>query len=171
MQAQQQVRVLGIDPGLTRLGYAVLEERTGDLHVLDCGTIRTSSSLAVPSRLSLVADAVAGLLGRWLPPAVAVERVYLKLNARSAIPSIQAAGVAMAAAASAGAEVVEFSPAEVKRAVVGSGSATKDQVAFMVDRLITGGALADSPDASDALAIAICYLNSRRMRRLSQVTA
>lgn len=160
------IRVLGVDPGLTRLGFGVVEEQGGALTALASGTIRTPADRSVPFRLRELADAVNEVVGRFKPDAVALERVYLKLNAKSAVPAIQAAGVTMAAAAAAGAEVAEFSASQVKLSVVGSGSASKDQVRFMVKALVGGSPEFDSPDAADAIAIAICYLNSRRMRQI-----
>ena len=160
------VRVLGVDPGLTRLGFGVVEETGGSLMAVASGTLRTSPDLPIPQRLRRLSEEVVAVILRWEPHAVAIERVFLKMNAKSAVPAIQAAGVTMAAAASAGAEVIEFSASEVKQSVVGSGGATKDQVRFMVERLLGSATNPDSSDAIDALAIAITYLNSRRLRAL-----
>lgn len=160
------ITVLGVDPGLTRLGFGVVQEHGGALTALASGTIRTPAERSVALRLRELADAIREVVDRYKPDAVALERVYLKLNAKSAVPAIQAAGVTMAAAAAAGAEVIEFSASQVKLSVVGSGSASKDQVRFMVQALLGGPADFDSPDAADALAIAICYLNSRRIRQI-----
>lgn len=158
------VRVLGIDPGLTRMGFGVVEETGGKLEMLHAGTLRTSPTDGIATRLGKVSAGVNELLTMWRPPVVALERVFFNLNARTAVPSIQVAGVVMAAAAEAGAEICEFSPLQVKSAVVGSGSADKRQIRFMIERLLGSSETADSADAFDALAVAITYLNTRRMR-------
>ena len=158
--------VIGIDPGLTRMGFAVLEEAGSRIRVLASGTIRSEPSLGVPQRLQIAYDQVSRLLAAH-PGAVALERVFLNQNRASAVPSLQSSGVVQLAAAQAGLEVFEYSPAQVKLAVVGVGSATKDQVRFMVKRLATG-ADPTTPDEADAIAIAIAHLNHRGIRRLEE---
>lgn len=160
---------MGIDPGLTRMGFGVVEQQGSRLTALGCGTITTSPDDPVARRLAIVYQRLAAALHQWEPDAVAVERVFFKVNARTLIPVAQASGVAMLVAAQAGAEVCEYAPLEVKMAVVGNGSATKEQICSMVARLLKGSFHAETPDAADALAVAICHLHSRKVRALGGV--
>lgn len=162
------VRVLGIDPGITRMGYSVVDGNSGDLSVLEQGTLMTSTADPIHKRLAKLYGQLEVVVSTWGPSVVAVERVFLKLNAATAIPSIQAAGLALMLGARSGAAVHQFSPAEVKQAVVGNGSASKEQVRFMVERLVSGDPKPETPDAYDAIAVAITYLNSRKLMLLEE---
>lgn len=157
------IRILGIDPGLTRLGFAVLEERRGRVRALTCGTVRTHATTATALRLREIGDRLDGIFEQWGPRAVAVERLFFAANASSAVGAIQASGVALAVAARYCLQVHEYTPLQVKQAVVGNGVATKKQVQFMVERLLGGRAEWDSPDAADALAVGLTHLASRKM--------
>lgn len=161
------MRVVGVDPGLTRMGVGVVEERAGLLLALHFDTIKTSPSDETSHRLDQLAQGLEAVMREYRPDAVAVETVFLKLNARTAVGAIQASGVALAAAARFGARVYEYAPAQVKQAVVGTGSATKDQVAFMVKRILDG-VTSKAPDATDALAVAITCLNSSKLEDLQR---
>jgi crossover junction endodeoxyribonuclease RuvC len=130
------LRVVGIDPGLTRMGLGVVEEEAGRLRALACDTIVTSPGDPVAERLAAIYEALTRALTHWRPDAMAVERIFYKLNARTAVPVAQASGVALLAAARFGTPVFEYAPLEVKQAVVGSGSATKEQVRYMVSRIL-----------------------------------
>lgn len=160
------LRTMGIDPGLTRMGVAIVEHEGSRLTALACDTIVTSPADPVARRLDVVFEALSGAIIQWRPDAVAIERVFYKMNARTLIPVAQASGIALLAAARAGLDVYEYAPLEVKLAVVGTGSATKDQMQFMVARLLKGTFRTDTPDAADALAVAICHLHSRKVRAL-----
>lgn len=160
------VRVLGIDPGLTRMGYGVVQESAGKLGALACGTLRTPPGEASAIRLSNLRSQLKVVLLEWQPEVVAVERLFFSANASSAVPAIQASGIALLAAAEAGLEVHEYTPLQVKQAVVGNGVATKEQVQFMVNRLLSGLTDPDSADAADALAVAITHLSSRRLNNV-----
>jgi crossover junction endodeoxyribonuclease RuvC len=156
------VRVLGVDPGLTRAGYAVVEERGGRLRALAHGTLRAQGD-TVAEQLAALRSRLAGVVAEFAPDAVAVERLFVTRNQRTAIRVGQASGIALLAAAEAGIPVVEYGPLQVKQAVVGTGSATKDQVSFMVRRLLALTEAPDGPDAADALALAICHLHSWKL--------
>lgn len=158
------MRTLGIDPGLTRMGYGVVEHAGSRLTALACGTVVTSPADPVPQRLEAIFDGIAEVVRAWAPDAVAVERIFYKMNARTLIPVAQASGVALLAAARVGLPVFEYAPLEVKMAVVGNGAATKEQMGFMVHRLLSGSFHPQTPDAADALAVAICHLHSRKLR-------
>lgn len=157
------IRILGIDPGLTRTGFGVIEGTPRGCSTLACGTFRTSSKAAASDRLAALAGQVGDLMDSWKPDEVAVERIFLKVNARTAVGAIQALGISLMAAGARGLPVSEYTPAQVKQAVVGVGSAAKEQVAYMVERLARPAAdvAPDSPDAADALAVAVCHLHSR----------
>src|SRR3981081_8686 len=160
------LRTMGIDPGLTRMGVGVVEQEGQRLTAVACDTIVTSPADLVPRRLDAVFEALSALIEQWRPGAVAVERIFYKMNARTLVPVAQASGVALLVAARAGTEVYEYAPLEVTLAGVGTGSASKDQMRFMVARLLSGSFRTDTPDAADALAVAICHIHSRKVRAL-----
>lgn len=166
---REPLRVLGIDPGLTRMGVGVVEECAGQLWALDSGTLKSSPREETAERLKVLFEALRELLDHWQPHAVATERLFFKLNAQTAVPAMQASGVALLAAALAGVQVHEYTPAEVKQAVVGYGDATKNQIRFMVERILGPEAVPDSPDAADGLAVAITHLSARRLAHLEVV--
>ena len=147
---------LGIDPGTARLGYGVVR-LTDDPVLIDVGVIETGASLPMPDRLLNLFDAVTGLIERHRPDVVAVEQLFFARNVTTAIAVGQARGVVLLAAARAGIAVAEYSPSEVKQAVVGYGKADKGQMQEMV-RIILGMEHPPQPDdAADALAIALCH--------------
>ena len=153
--------VLGVDPGLSRCGYGVVE-RTGSgrsgLRAVAAGVIATPVEEAVPRRLAALGAELRDLLAEYAPAIVVVERVLFQANARTAMGVGQASGMALAAAADAGAEVVQYSPNEVKMAVTGYGAATKAQVQTMVQKLLELEVVPRPADVADALALAICHL-------------
>ena len=156
------MRVLGIDPGLTRAGWGVVEEAGGRLRAVDHGTIRASGD-DVPAQLVALRARLADVVARTRPDEVAMERMFVTRNQRTAIRVGQASGVILLTAAEAGIPITEYGPLQVKQAVVGVGSASKDQVTFMVRRLLALAEKPDTADAADALALAICHLHSYRL--------
>ena len=155
------MKIVGIDPGSERTGYGCVETDGRRHRLITCGAITAAASDPFPDRLARIHRELSALLGRTRPECVAVESVFHAVNARSALKLGHARGVALLAAVEAGCTVVEYSPAEVKRAVVGYGRADKRQVQQMV-KLLLGLDKAPSPyDAADALAVAICHLHSR----------
>jgi crossover junction endodeoxyribonuclease RuvC len=155
------VRIFGIDPGSERTGYGCVETNGSRHHLVACGAISSRSSDAFPDRLARIHRELTGLLVTCRPDCVAIENLFHATNVRSALKLGHARGVAMLAAVEAGCEVVEYTPAEIKRAVVGYGRAEKHQVAQMV-KLLLGLDKPPAPfDAADALAVAICHLHSR----------
>ncbi|WP_051116394.1 crossover junction endodeoxyribonuclease RuvC [Amycolatopsis nigrescens] len=167
------MRVLGVDPGLTRCGIGVVDGGTGrSVSCVAVDVIRTPADLSLAERLLGISDAVEDWLDRYRPAAVAVERVFSQHNVRTAMGTAQAGGVVALAAARRGLPVVFHTPSEVKAAVTGSGRADKSQVTIMVTRLL-GLLEAPSPaDAADALALAICHLWREPMRaRLAEAEA
>jgi crossover junction endodeoxyribonuclease RuvC len=155
----KDLRVLGVDPGLTRCGIAVVDGAVGrKVRCVAVDVIRTPVDADLSVRLLAVSDEVEAWLDRHRPDAVAVERVFSQYNVRTAMGTAQAGGVVALAAARRGLPVVFHTPSEVKAAVTGSGRADKAQVTSMVTRLL---GLTEAPkpaDAADALAIAICHV-------------
>jgi crossover junction endodeoxyribonuclease RuvC len=155
------VRIFGIDPGSERTGYGCIDTDGNRHRLVACGAIAVPARAEFAERLLAIHAGLSGLLLEHHPDCVAIEDVFHARNVRSALKLGHARGVALLAATQAGVPVVAYSPAEVKRAVVGYGRAEKRQVQQMVC-LLLGLASAPSPyDASDALAIAICHLHSR----------
>jgi crossover junction endodeoxyribonuclease RuvC len=154
------VKIFGIDPGSERTGYGCVETDGSRHRIVTSGAIRTMASASFPEKLLTIHTGLAALIGECRPDCVAIENLFHASNARSALKLGHARGVAMLAAVEAGLPVFEYTPAEVKRAVVGYGRAEKQQVQHMV-KLILGLAAVPTPhDASDALAIAICHGHS-----------
>jgi len=153
------VRVLGVDPGLTRCGVGVVQARPDrSLALVDVGVITTSASMALEQRLLVVADELHLWIEKYQPDAIAVERVFSQHNVSTVMGTAQAGAVALLAAARAGIPVALHTPSEVKAAVSGSGRANKAQVGAMVARLLRLDAPPSPADAADALALAICHL-------------
>jgi len=159
--------VLGIDPGLSRCGYGLVSRSaaTSDLTAEAAGVIETDPGADLPDRLWIVQRELRALVAECRPDAVAVERVFFQVNARTAMSVGQASGLALAAAAEHGSEVVQYTSNEVKQALVGYGSATKEQVQRMVTSVLRLGATPRPPDVADALALAVCHLTTLPLRR------
>jgi crossover junction endodeoxyribonuclease RuvC len=154
------VRIFGIDPGSERTGYGCVETDGRRHRLIACGAISAPAGDPFPHRLARIHRELGALLATCRPECVAVESLFHAVNARSALKLGHARGVAILAAVEAGCDVVEYTPAEVKRAVVGFGRAEKHQVQQMI-KLLLGLDEAPSPhDAADALAVAICHLHS-----------
>jgi crossover junction endodeoxyribonuclease RuvC len=153
------LRVLGIDPGLTRCGYAVIEARgSRQLIALALGVIRTPPTDALPQRLAALKLELAALIAEFQPHAVAVEQVFFQVNVRTAMSVGQASGLALAEAAAAGCDVMQYTPNQVKNAVAGYGGADKLQVQKMVQQRLGLSRVPEPPDAADAAALALCHL-------------
>lgn len=152
------MRVLGVDPGLTRCGLGAVDGEPGrPLRLVEVGVLRTPPDLDVARRLVTLQDELERCLDRVRPDAVAVERVFSQQNVRTVMGTAQAAAVAMTAAARRGLPVALHTPSEVKAAVTGDGRAGKEQVTAMVTRLLRLTAAPRPADAADALALAICH--------------
>ncbi|WP_309103143.1 crossover junction endodeoxyribonuclease RuvC [Microbacterium sp.] len=152
------LRVLGIDPGLTRCGVGVVDvgrDRRGTLvHV---GVIRSSPDAPIGERLAVVAAGIREVIAAHRPDAIAVERVFAQQNSHTVMGTAQASGVALLLAAEAGLPAATHTPSEVKAAVTGYGSADKRQVQSMIARILRLDAPPQPADAADALAIALCH--------------
>ena len=153
------MRVLGVDPGLTRCGLGVVDSAPGRRAVLvEVGVARTPAELALERRLAAIADEVEAWLDRHRPDAVAVEQVFAQANLRTVMGTAQVSGVVMLAAARRGLPVALHTPSEVKAAVTGNGRAPKAQVQAMVARILALPQAPTPADAADALALALCHL-------------
>jgi len=158
------VRLLGVDPGLRFTGWGVIESDGNRLRHLADGVIATDGDASVPERLKMLHDGLVTVIAAHRPAEVAVEETYVNKNAGSTLKLGYARGVALVVPALAGLRVVEYGAMEVKRSVVGTGAAAKEQVADMVRRLLPGAVIRRA-DAADALAVAICHAHHRATRR------
>jgi len=153
------MRVLGIDPGLTRCGMGVVEGSVGrPLTLVDVNVLRTSSDLPVPERLVTIEKGIDAWLDEYAPDAVAVERVFARSDVSTVMGTAQASGIALVCAARRGLPVALHTPSEVKAAVSGSGRAAKAQVGAMVTRILRLDSPPKPADAADALALAITHI-------------
>ncbi|MGI9157970.1 MAG: crossover junction endodeoxyribonuclease RuvC [Marmoricola sp.] len=153
------MRVLGIDPGLTRCGVGVVDGSVGrPLSMVAVGVVRTPADLPLAQRLVRIEAGIEEWLDRHQPDAVAVERVFSQHNVRTVMGTAQASGIALLVAARRGIPVALHTPSEVKAAVSGSGRADKAQVGLMVTRLLRLDAVPSPADAADSLALAICHI-------------
>ncbi len=162
-----RVFVLGVDPGLSRCGYCVLEETDparGRARAAALGVLTTAPDDPLPERLAELQRELRALLVEFAPRVLAVERVLFQVNVRTAMSVGQASGIAMAEAAAAGCEVVQYSPNQVKEAVAGYGGASKEQVQTMVQTLLGLPAPPRPPDAADAAALALCHVAMAPLR-------
>jgi crossover junction endodeoxyribonuclease RuvC len=155
---ERVMRVMGVDPGLTRCGLSVVESGRGrSVVALDVDVVRTPSDAPLSKRLLAISDAVEHWLATHQPDVVAIERVFSQLNVTTVMGTAQAGGVIALAAAKRGIDVHFHTPSEVKAAVTGNGAADKAQVTAMVTRILALQAKPTPADAADALALAICH--------------
>nr|WSZ95074.1 crossover junction endodeoxyribonuclease RuvC [Streptomyces sp. NBC_00857] len=167
------MRVLGVDPGLTRCGVGVVEGTAGrPLTMLGVGVVRTTADAEIGPRLIAIEQGIEAWIDEHRPEVVAVERVFAQHNVRTVMGTAQASAVAMLCASRRGIPVALHTPSEVKAAVTGSGRADKEQVGAMVTRLLRLDAPPKPADAADALALAICHIwRAPAMNRLQQAQA
>ncbi|MBI4427726.1 MAG: crossover junction endodeoxyribonuclease RuvC [Ignavibacteriales bacterium] len=160
--------ILGVDPGTIITGFGVIEARNGKIRVLDYNVVKNKSSRSMPVRLKEIYSALCEVIDRFHPDEFAIETAFYGKNAQSALKIGHARGVSILAAVTHEIPTTEYSPREVKKAVVGNGAASKDQVEFMVKSILK---LREAPkfyDASDALAVAICHLHKSGIKHNGQ---
>jgi len=155
--------ILGIDPGSLITGYGLLCDHDGEVQLLEFGTLRPRRRTDFSSRLADIYDGLCDLIDETQPDEIAIESCFQHKNVRTALLIGHVRGVILLAAAQSGARVFEYTPVEVKMAVAGSGAATKHQVQFMIERLLTADVGKPSPDEADALAVALCHLHRRTL--------
>ncbi|SFS58573.1 crossover junction endodeoxyribonuclease RuvC [Marininema halotolerans] len=154
------MRIIGIDPGVAIVGYGVLDQIGNRLKVVDYGSIQTQARTAKAMRLKQIYDAATQLFSENRPEVVAIEKLFFNRNVTTAFDVAQARGVVMLAAEEAGASITEYTPMEVKMAVVGYGGAKKRQVQEMVKTLLSLAEIPKPDDVADALGVAICQAHS-----------
>ncbi|MGH7686030.1 MAG: crossover junction endodeoxyribonuclease RuvC [Candidatus Dormibacteria bacterium] len=155
------MRVLGIDPGLGRTGYAVVDGGAGKLRLIDAGRIDTEANTDIGLRLLQLSDVLASLINVHAPEVTALEQLFFSTNKRTAMRVAEARGVIILVAARAGLRVAEYTPTQVKQAVCGHGGAGKQQVARMVHALLSLEESRD--DVADACAVAVCHHHRARL--------
>lgn len=151
--------ILGVDPGTLVTGYGVLMRERNTLRLLGCGTVRNSATASMPLRLKNIYSELCSVIATYHPDELAIESAFYGKNAQSALKLGHARGVAILAAVESEVPTTEYSPREVKKAVVGNGAASKEQVQYMVRSLLRLSRVRMLHDASDAIAVAICHLH------------
>jgi crossover junction endodeoxyribonuclease RuvC len=164
------MRVLGIDPGLTRCGVGIVDSAPGRVvKLVHVGVIRSATDLPLEKRLALIHFELSDLISRFAPDAVAIERVFAQANVRTVMGTAQVSGLGLLLAAQMDIPVQTYTPSEVKAAVSGNGRADKNQVTTMVTRILNLDVAPKPADAADALAIAICHSwRGTSMQRIAQ---
>jgi len=158
--------ILGIDPGTADTGYGMVDNSRGRLRVLGYGSIRTSPNLSAGERLMQIWERLGELIDAYHPDVMAIEKLFFARNERTALAVGRTAGVVLLCAAQRRLEIVEYTPNEIKQAVVGYGAAEKKQVQYMVSRILQLDEIPRPDDAADALAVCICHAHSARIRGL-----
>jgi len=153
--------VLGVDPGSLLTGYGIIRTGKRSLEVLTCGTIKNKSTTAIPERLKLIFETLTALIDSYDPDELAIETAFYGKNAQSALKLGQARGVSILAAVTNDVPTHEYSPREVKKAVVGNGTASKEQVQAMMKSILSLDKLPRYYDTTDALAVAVCHLQRK----------
>ncbi len=154
--------ILGVDPGLAHTGWGVIETRGSVCRARAYGCVATRANETIDSRLGRIYDELKGVIDRYGPTELAIENVYFGENVKSAVATAQARGVAIVACAKAGLSVGEYTPMQIKQAVVGTGAADKHQVMYMVRNILALDHEPHPDHAADALAAAVCHANLRR---------
>ncbi len=158
--------IMGIDPGFAITGYGVVEYKGNKFSVLDYGVITTKAKQEFHKRLMIVNEELTVLMKRFKPEAVSIEELFFSKNIKTALTAAHGRGVAMLAASRSGACIYEYTPLQVKQAVVGYGRASKAQVQQMVSAILNLRQIPKPDDAADALAVAICHAHSSKMAGL-----
>ena len=158
------MRILGIDPGSAIVGFGILEADRGQARLVRCGAINTPAGIPMPMRLLQIQEDMETLIRTFQPDAMAIEELFFNTNVTTGIGVAQARGIILATAAKLGVEIFEYTPSQVKQAVVGYGKAEKHQVMDMTKRILKLPAVPKPDDAADAVAIALCHARSHTSR-------
>ncbi len=161
------MRIIGIDPGLAITGVSVLEVKNNKFSLLYCDCIVTSKNNSIQDRLNEIFSSIDGVIKKYLPDFLAIEEIFFSINAKSAIKVGQAKGVCILAGSMNNLEIFEYTPLQVKQAIVGYGRATKKQIKYMLQSILNldEGYLPKKDDAWDALAICICHANNYKFQQ------
>ena len=157
--------ILGIDPGIAIVGYGVIEYKGNKFKVMDYGAITTSAGMKVKDRLKIIYDSVIDIIRKHKPDCIAIEELFYNNNAKTVINVAQGRAMPYLAAANTNLEIYEYTPLQVKQAVVGYGRAEKNQVQQMTKMLLNLEKIPKPDDTADALAIAVCHAHSFRMNQ------
>ena len=160
------MRILGIDPGYAILGYGILDMKGNKFEVIAYGSILTDNSMEMPQRLKLLYDELSEIIRRYQPEEASIEELFFNTNAKTAILVGQARGVAILACVKGGLEIEEYTPLQIKQALVGYGRADKKQVQIMVKTILNLKEIPKPDDTADALAAAICHGHSADTRKM-----
>ena len=158
---KQAIRIIGIDPGLRRTGWGVIESTGNSLHFIAAGTVTSDDKMDLASRLCQLHEGLSAVLHQMMPDEAAVEHTFVNKDAGATLKLGQARGIALLVPAQAGLRVAEYAPNAVKKSVIGVGHGEKQQIHMMVKVLMPRASF-DTSDAADALAIAICHAHNRR---------
>jgi crossover junction endodeoxyribonuclease RuvC len=167
------LKVLGVDPGTAATGYGVVVREDGGAPpiLVECGVIRTTAEAPLSRRLCEIHEALGQVIERHAPDVMAVEDIFYGKNVRTTVMLGHTRGAVLLAGALRGLEVADYSPAEVKNAIVGTGRATKEQIQFMVTKLLRLRSAPTPSDAADGVAVALCHLNTGRLSEMSRRAA
>ncbi|MDD6089022.1 MAG: crossover junction endodeoxyribonuclease RuvC [Desulfovibrionaceae bacterium] len=161
------ITVIGIDPGSRHTGWGIVSERSGILHLEACGAVSPKVSLSLADRIGFIFTELHGILKQYAPDEASIEQVFTAVNIASALKLGQARGAAVAACAFCGIPVFDYAPTVIKKAVVGTGSADKAQVAYMAAKMLGIAKPCWSSDTGDAIGMALCRLAMRRFEQLT----
>lgn len=158
--------ILGIDPGFAILGYGIIEVSGNRFSALKYGAITTPSGMPMPQRLKIIYDELSFVISEYQPEEIAVEELFFNKNSKTALMVGQARGAVILACANNGIDVFEYTPLQIKQALVGYGRAEKKQIQVMVKHILNLDAIPKPDDTADALAAAVCHANSRSFKKL-----
>ncbi|NLB82107.1 MAG: crossover junction endodeoxyribonuclease RuvC [Clostridiaceae bacterium] len=158
------MRILGIDPGIATVGFGIIEHEDNKFKTIEYGAVLSPPNIDMTKRLKLIYDDMTYIIEKYNPEQVAIEELFFNTNVKTAINVGQARGVLILSASNRGIPVFEYTPLQVKQAVVGYGRATKAQVQYMVKAILSLSEVPKPDDTADALAIAICHANSQQSR-------
>lgn len=158
--------IIGIDPGIAIVGYGVVKLTGNKFEVLDYGAITTESKMDFPDRLKIIYNKMTEIIDKYSPTDLAMEELFFNKNVKTAIKVGQARGVEILAAVNKGVEIYEYTPLQIKQAVVGYGRADKNQVQEMVKMLLNLKEIPKPDDVADALAVALCHGNSLKFKEM-----
>ncbi len=168
MVVEAMMRILGIDPGIALTGFGIIDSGRNGIKVGKYGHISTQAHTPPPERLKIVYDDMLQILLEYKPDVMAIESLFFNKNAKTVMIASQARGVIILSAVNCGVDIVEYTPLQVKQAVIGYGRASKQQVQYMVTKLLDLKEIPKPDDTADALAIAICHANSAEVLRQEQ---
>ena len=158
--------ILGIDPGVANLGWGIVEDIGNEFKLHNCGILKTSADKKLPARLLILYETIHGLIQQYQPQAMAIETLFFAKNVKTAVTMSHGRGAVLVAAAGTGIEICEYSPIQIKIAVAGYGHAGKEQIQKMVRLMLHLTETPRPPDIADAIAVAICHIQSSKVKNI-----